>query len=83
MKLKTIEDTDRLNYRFPVSVKQELDQLAEGCKTEKLDFIAALSEGMRGVAKTIRQQLDRKAGKRGAKIGANVAPESFTNGGSK
>ena len=83
MKLRTIEDTDRLNYRFPVSVKQELDQLAERCKTEKLDFIAALSEGMRGVAKTIRQQLDRKAGKRGAKIGANVAPESFTNGGSK
>ena len=83
MKLKTIEDTDRLNYRFPVSVKQELDQLAERCKTEKLDFIAALSEDMRGVAKTIRQQLDRKAGKRGAKIGANVAPESFTNGGSK
>jgi len=83
MKLKTIEDTDRLNYRFPVSVKQELDQLAERCKTEKLDFIAALSEGMRGVAKTIRQQLDRKAAKRGAKIGANVAPEPFTNGGSK
>ena len=83
MKLKTIEDTDRLNYRFPVSLKQELDELAERCKAEKLDFIAALSEGMRGVAKAIRQQLDRKAGKRGAKIGANVAPEPFTNGGSK
>ena len=83
MKLKTIEDTDRLNYRLPVSLKQELDELAERCKTEKLDFIAAVSEGMRGVAKAIRQQLDRKAGKRGAKIGANVAPESFTNGGSK
>jgi hypothetical protein len=83
MKLKTIEDTDRLNYRFPVSLKQKLDELAERCKTEKLDFIAALSEGMRGVAKAIRQQLDRKAGKRGAKTGANVAPESFTNGGSK
>jgi hypothetical protein len=83
MKLKTIEATDRLNYRFPVSLKQELDELAERCKAEKLDFIAALSEGMRGVAKAIRQQLDRKAGKRGAKIGANVAPEPFTNGGSK
>ena len=83
MKLKTIEDTDRLNYRFPVSLKQELDELAERCKTEKLDFIAALSEGMRGVAKTFRQQVDRKAGKRSAKIGANVAPEPFSNGGSK
>jgi hypothetical protein len=83
MKLKTIEETDRLNYRFPVSLKQELDELAERCKTEKLDFVAALSEGMRGVAKAIRQQVDRKAGKRAAKIGANVAPESFTNGGSK
>jgi hypothetical protein len=83
MKLKTIEDTDRLNYRFPVSLKQELDELAERCKKEKLDFIAALSEGMRGVAKAIRQQLDRNAAKRGAKNGANVAPESFTNGGLK
>jgi hypothetical protein len=83
MKLKPLEDTNRLNYRFPVSLKQELDELAERCKTEKLDFIAALSEGLRGVAKAIRQQVDRKAGKRGAKIGANVAPESFTNGGSK
>ena len=83
MRLKTIEETDRLNYRFPVSLKQELDELAERCKTEKLDFIAALSEGMHAVAKAIRQQMDRKAGKRGAKIGANVAPESFTNGGSK
>ena len=83
MKLKAIEATDRLNYRFPVSLKQELDELAERCKTEKLDFIAALSEGMHGVPKAIRQQVDRKAGKRGAKIGANVAPESFTNGGSK
>ena len=83
MKLRTIEDTDRLNYRFPVSLKQELDALAERCKTEKLDFIAALSEGIRGVAKAIRQQVDRKAGKRGAKIGANVAPEPFSNGGSK
>lgn len=83
MKLKTIEDTDRLNYRFPVSLKQELDELAERCKNEKLDFIAALSEGMRGVAKAIRQQLDRNRGQRGSKTGANVAPESFTNGGLK
>jgi len=60
MRLKTSEDTDRLNYRFPVSIKQELDELAERCKKEKLDFIAALSEGLRGVAKAIRQQLDNK-----------------------
>jgi len=76
LKLKTIEDTDRLNYRFPVSLKQELDQLAERCKKEKLDFIAALSEGMRGVAKSIRQELDGKRSHRGAKNGVNVAPEN-------
>ena len=76
LKLKTIEDTDRLNYRFPVSLKQELDQLAERCKKEKLDFIAALSEGMRGVAKSIRQELDGKRSHRGAKHGVNVAPEN-------
>jgi hypothetical protein len=83
MKLKPIEDTDRLNYRFPLSLKQELDELAGRCKNEKRDFIAALSEGMRGVAKAIRQELDSKRSQRGAKIGANAAPESFTNGGSK
>jgi hypothetical protein len=83
MKLKTIEDTDRLNYRFPLSIKQELDELAERCKKEKLDFIAALSEGLRGVAKVIRQQLDGKRTRRGAKTGASVAPESFPNGGLK
>ncbi len=83
MKLKPIEDTDRLNYRFPLSIKQELDELAERCKKEKLDFIAAVSEGLKGVAKAIRQELDGKRAKRGAKTGANLAPESFTNGGLK
>jgi hypothetical protein len=82
MKLKPIEDTDRLNYRFPVSIKHELDELAERCKKEKIDFIAAVTEGLRGVARTLRQQLDKTA-KRGAKTGANVAPETFTNGGLK
>jgi hypothetical protein len=82
VKLKTIEETDRLNYRFPVSVKNELDDLAERCKAEKIDFIAAVTEGLRGVAKTLRQELDKKA-KRGAKSGATVAPESFINGGPK
>ena len=83
MKLKSIEDTDRLNYRIPVSIKTELDELAERCKQEKLDFIAALAEGLRGVAKAIRQQLDAKASARGAKNGASVAPQSFTNGEAK
>jgi hypothetical protein len=82
MKLKTIEDTDRLNYRLPVSIKNELDELAERCKREKIDFIDAVTEGLRGVAKTLRQQLDKKA-KRGAKTGASVAPESFINGATK
>ena len=83
MKLKPIEGTDKLNYRFPLSLKQELDGLAERCKKEKLDFIAAVSEGLWGVAKAIRQQLDGKRGQRGAKSGANLAPESYPNGGSK
>jgi hypothetical protein len=82
MKLKIIEDTDRLNYRLPVSIKNELDDLAERCKREKIDFIAAVTEGLRGVAKTLRQQLDKKA-KRGAKTGASVAPETLTNGATK
>ena len=80
MKLKTIEDTDRLNYRLPVSLKRELDELAERCKKEKLDFIAAVSEGLRGVAKSIRQELDGKRAKRGAKNGASVAPDTSQNG---
>jgi len=83
VKLKIIEDTDRLNYRFPVSIKNELDELADRCKQEKIDFIAAVTEGLRGVAKTIREALDRKAAKRGVKSGATVALESFTNGGPK
>jgi len=83
MKLRSIEDTDRLNYRLPVSIKAELDELAERCKQEKLDFIAALAEGLRGVAKAIRQELDAKASARGAKNGANVAPPPLTNGGAK
>jgi hypothetical protein len=82
MKLKTIEDTDKLNWRFPLSVKQELEELAERCKKEKLDFVAAVSEGLRGVAKAIRQELDGKQGQPGPKTGVSVAPE-FTNGGSK
>ena len=80
MKLKSIEDTDRLNYRFPLSLKQELDQLADRCKKEKLDFIAALSEGLRGVAKAIRQELDGKRSQRGAKNGASLATETPRNG---
>jgi hypothetical protein len=83
MRLKTIEDTDKLNWRFPLSIKQELEQLAERCKKEKLDFIGAVSEGLRGVAKAIRQELDGKQAKRGPTTGDIVAPESFTNGGLK
>lgn len=78
LNLTTIEDTDRLNYRIPMSIKTELDELAERCKKEKLDFIAALSEGLRGVAKAIRQELDSRAGQRGAKIGVSVAPATST-----
>jgi hypothetical protein len=78
MKLKEIEETDRLHYRIPVSIKTELDELAERCNKErpKIDFIGALSEGLRGVAKAIRQELDNRAAARGAKNGASVAPES-------
>jgi hypothetical protein len=83
MRLKTIEDTDKLNWRFPLSIKQELEQLAERCKKEKLDFIGAVSEGLRGVAKAIRQELDGKQAKRDPKNGDIVAPESFINGGLK
>jgi hypothetical protein len=83
MKLKTIEDTDRLNYRLPVSIKTELDALAERCKRDKVDFIAALAENLHGFARAMRQELDNKAGQRGAKNGASVAPETYPNGGSK
>jgi hypothetical protein len=83
LNLPTVEETDRLNYRIPLSIKGELDALAERCKKEKLNFIAALSEGLRGVAKAIRQELDARASKRGTKNGASVAPESFTNGDGK
>ena len=83
MKLKTIEDTDRLGFRLPLSVKQELDGLAERCKREKVDFVAALAEALHSFAKAMRQELDNKAGQRGAKTGASVVSESFTNGGLK
>ena len=78
--LPTVEDTDRLNYRIPLSVKAELDDLAERCKRAKLDFNVALAEGLRSVAKAIREQLDARTSKRGAKVGVSAAPDSSTNG---
>ena len=80
LKLPTVEDTDHINYRVPRSVKVELDQLAQQCKAAKLDFTAALVLGLRETAKAIRGELEKQARKRGTKAGANMAPETSTNG---
>ena len=74
LNLPTVEETDRINYRIPVSIKAELDELAERCKKAKLDFNAALFEGLRSVAKAIRQELEGNQTSRGAKSGTSVAP---------
>jgi hypothetical protein len=76
LNLPTVEETDRINYRIPVSIKAELDELAERCKKAKLDFNAALFEGLRSVAKAIRQELDGNQTSRGAKSGTSVVPEA-------
>jgi hypothetical protein len=73
LNLPTVEETDRINYRIPVSIKAELDELADRCKKAKLDFNAALFEGLRSIVKAIRQELDDQTS-RGAKSGASVAP---------
>jgi predicted TIM-barrel fold metal-dependent hydrolase len=80
LKLPTVEDTDHINYRVPRSVRVELDQLAQQCKAAKLDFTAALVLGLRETAKAIREELEKQARKRGAKSGANMAPDTSTNG---
>jgi hypothetical protein len=67
----------------PLSIKTKLDGLAERCKREKVNFAEALSDGLRAVAKTLREKLDARARHRGAKIGASVAPETYPNGDSK
>ena len=74
LNLPTVEDTDRINYRIPISIKAELDELAERCKKAKLDFNAALFEGLRSVARAIRQELDGNQIHRGAKSGTSVTP---------
>jgi hypothetical protein len=80
LKLPTVEDTDHINYRVPRSVRVELDQLAQQCKAAKLDFTSALVLGLRETAKAIRGELEKQARKRGAKSGANMAPDTSTNG---
>ena len=62
LNLPSVEDTAQLKYRVPVSIKAELDALAEQCRKQKLDFGSALSEGLRGVTKAIRDQLEPKPG---------------------
>jgi hypothetical protein len=62
LNLHTVEDTAQLKYRVAVSLKAELDALNEECRRHKLDFTAALSHGLREVAKALRQQLRAKAG---------------------
>jgi hypothetical protein len=79
LKLPTVEQTDHINYRVPVSVKQELDDLARECKTAQLDFTAALILGLRETAKAIRGELDQVR-KRTAKAGASLAPAPHQNG---
>jgi hypothetical protein len=64
LNLPTVEDTVQLKYRIPVSLKTELDALAEQCRKQKLDFGTALAEGLRTVMKAIRQELGVKAGLR-------------------
>jgi predicted TIM-barrel fold metal-dependent hydrolase len=79
LKLPSVEETDRINYRVPRSIKVELDQLAEQCKAAKLDFTAALVLGLRETAKAIRAELDKQGRRRGSKVGVNLAPETSTN----
>ena len=62
LNLPSVEPTAQLKYRVPASVKADLDALAAQCKKAKLDFTTALAEGLRGVAKAIRQELQTKAG---------------------
>ncbi len=80
LNLPTVEETTQLKYRVPLSLKAELDALAEQCKQAKLDFGTALAEGLRGVAKAIRQELRAKAG---LKSEPKVESASLSNGASK
>ena len=80
LKLPTVEETDKLGYRVPVSIKAELDHLAADCKREKLDFALALAEGLREMAKAIRKELDNQRRKRGPKAGTSLTPEASRNG---
>jgi len=82
LRLPTVEETDKLGYRVPVSIKAELDQLAADCKREKLDFALALAEGLREMAKAIRKELDQRR-KRGPKAGTSLTPEASSNGAGK
>jgi hypothetical protein len=81
LNLPSVEDSAQLKYRVPLSLKAELDDLAEQCKKHKLDFGAALTEGLRGVAKAIRQQLRTKSG---LKVEPKTEPNTaLMNGGTK
>lgn len=77
LSLQTVEPTTQLKYRVPVSLKAELDALAEQCKTAKLDFGAALAEGLRGVAKAIRDELQTRAG---LNVEPKAEPATASNG---
>ena len=77
LNLPTDEETTQLKYRVPISLKAELDALAEQCKKHRLDFGAALAEGLRGIAAAIRQELRAKSG---FKVEPNVEPAAMPNG---
>jgi hypothetical protein len=60
LNLNTLEDTVQLKYRVAASLKDELDKLHADCKTHKLNFTAALEQGLREVTKALRQELNTK-----------------------
>src|SRR5215472_15296972 len=74
--LKKKERTEHLNFRIEVSLKQELIELFKECSEKDIDTTAALTVGLRQVAKALRRELDEVSevkvdAKTGAKAGAN------------
>jgi hypothetical protein len=77
LSLPPVEETTQLKYRIPLSLKAELDVLAEQCKKHKLNFGTALTDGLRGVAKAIREELRTKSG---LKVEPKAEPTHLVNG---
>jgi hypothetical protein len=70
--LKKKERTEHLNFRIEASLKQELTELFKECAAKDIDTTAALTVGLRQVAKALRRELDEVSDANiDAKTGAN------------